>query len=54
MKKIYNVIWTERMSVNVQAKNEAQAREKVLNCEHDESEVSSELDSQPEAYEVKL
>lgn len=49
--KTYNVIWTERMSVNVQAKNEQEAREKVLNSEHDYSQVSAEIDSQPEAIE---
>ena len=49
----YNVVWSERMSVNVEAKNEQEAIEMVLNCEHDESQVASELDIQPRAYEVK-
>ncbi len=51
--KTYNVVWTERMSVNVKANSYQEAREMVLNCEHDESQVSAELDSSPEAYEIK-
>lgn len=51
--KTFNVVWSERMSVNVEAENEQEAREKVLNCEHDEAQVASELDMQPEAYEIK-
>ena len=48
----YNVVWSERMSIEVEAKNEKEAREIVLNCEHDESQVSSELDMQPEVYKI--
>lgn len=51
--KTYQVIWTESMRVNVRAASEEEARDIVLNCEHDESQVSSELDSPPEAYEIK-
>lgn len=52
-KKTYNVIWSERMSVNVRARNAQEAREIVLNCQYNEQEVSSELDNQPEAYLIK-
>ena len=52
--KTYNVVWSERMSINVQAENEQKAREKILNCEHDESQVSSEIDSQPEAFDMNI
>lgn len=44
------VIWTEKMSVEVEAESEEEAREIVLNCEHNEVGVSAELDSQPEAF----
>lgn len=52
--KTYNVIWTERMSVNIEAENEEQAVDKVWNCEHDENGVSSEIDGGIEAYEITI
>lgn len=52
--KTYNVIWTERFSVNVEAKNEALAEGMIHNCNYDESNVSSEIDSMPVAYLIDL
>ncbi len=48
----YNVVWTERMSVEVEANDEQEACRIVLDCEHDEAGVSSEIDTSPEAYRV--
>ena len=50
--KLYNVVWEERMSVNVQAKSEEEAIEMVHNCEYDEAGVSSEISTPPEAFEM--
>ena len=32
----YNVVWTERMATNVEAKNEAEAIKKVMQCKYNE------------------
>jgi len=50
--KTFNVIWLEKKSVNVKAKDRQEAERIVLDCEHEESDVSAELDCSPEAYEV--
>lgn len=48
--KTYNVVWTERMSVNIEEKSENEAVDKVWNSEYDENGVSSEMDSSIVAY----
>lgn len=48
--KTYNVIWTERFSVNIEAKNEALAEEMIHNCDYDENGVASEISNNPEAF----
>lgn len=52
--KTYNVIWEERMSVNVQANSKEEAEQKVHDCEYQDDQVSSELSLYPEAYEVEV
>ncbi len=52
--KTFNVVWEERMSVNVQAKNEMEAIEKVMEGNYDEAGVSSEISNQPEAYKMEV
>jgi hypothetical protein len=51
--KLYNVVWEERMSVNVIAKSEEEAVEMVHQCEYDEGQVSAEISTPPEAYEME-
>lgn len=50
--KIYQVIWTEKHSVNVKAESKEQATNLIMNSSYDEMSVSSEIDMPPEAYEV--
>lgn len=49
----YNVVWTERMSVNVQANSEDEAIEMIMNGEFDEAGVSAEIDGSAEAYKME-
>lgn len=51
--KTYNVIWTEKLSIQIQANSEQEAVEKVHDCEYDNNQISTEIDSTPEAYEIK-
>ena len=51
--KLYNVVWEERMSVNVIAKSEEEAVEKIHQCDYDEAGVSAEISTPPEAYEME-
>lgn len=51
MKK-YNVIWEERHSVVVEANNEEEAVEKVMEGNYG-SDDSAEISTPPEAYEIK-
>jgi len=50
--KTYNVIWTEQLSVNIEAISEEEAVRKVYDCEYDENNLSSEISSSPEAYHL--
>ena len=50
--KTFNVVWNEKMSVNIEATSREEAEEMAWNCEYDENEVSSEMDSAMEAYEM--
>ena len=47
----YQVVWEERMSVKIEAKNKEEARELVLNGEVEAE--TSELSGNVEAYEMK-
>ena len=51
--KLYNVVWEERMSVNVIAETEEKAIEMVHQCEYDEAGVNAEISTPPEAYEME-
>lgn len=51
--KRFNVIWTERMSVEIQAETADEAVDKAWNSEYDENNLSSEIDSSMEAYEIR-
>ena len=50
--KLYTVYWSERKCIALTARSKEDAREKVLNCQYEEDQVSAELDSNVEAYEV--
>ena len=50
--KLYNVVWEERMSVNVQADSEEEAIEQVMTQDR-YNEASSEISTPPEAYEME-
>jgi len=50
--KIFNVIWEERHSIDIEAKNEEKAIEKVNRSEYDEAQVNTEISSPPEAFEM--
>lgn len=52
--KTYNVVWTERHAVNIEAETEEEAIEKACQCDYDEAGLSAEIDSMPEAYEINL
>lgn len=52
--KTYNVVWTERHAVNIEAETEEEAIQKAYNCDYDEAGLSAEIDSMPEAYEMDL
>jgi len=52
--KTYNVVWEEKMSVNVEAKSELEAINMILNCEYDESQTSSEISGSPEAFKINI
>ena len=39
-------------AVNVEAENEEEAIKKIHNCDYEEGNVSSEIDTMPEAYEM--
>lgn len=54
MKKTYSVVWEERLSVNVEAKNEEEAIQMVHNCDYDENGVASEISGMPEAFVIDL
>ena len=50
--KIYNVIWTECMSVNVEANSVDEAKNIVYDRKYDENGLASEIDSPLEVYVV--
>lgn len=52
--KIFNVVWEERMSINVQAETEENAIEMVHECNYDEQQISSEISGMPEAIEIEM
>lgn len=52
--KTFNVVWEERMSVNVEAKSEEEAVEMVHSCNYDEAGVASEISTPPEAYKMEV
>jgi len=52
--KLFNVVWEEKHSVNVSAKDEADAIEKVSIGDYDTDNESGELSSPPEAYRMKI
>jgi hypothetical protein len=52
--KTFNVVWTERMSVNIEAETADEAVDKAWNSEYDENGVSSEMDGSIEAYEITI
>lgn len=51
--KTYNVIWTERHSVTIEANSADEATIKAHEGNYNEGLHSAELDGQPEAYEIK-
>jgi len=51
-KKVYNVIWEEELSVNVEAENEEEAVEMIHECNYDENGVASEITLPPRAYHL--
>jgi hypothetical protein len=50
--KTFNVVWLEKHSVNVDAKNEEEACAKVLSGDYDEA--AAEFEGEATAYEMKL
>lgn len=55
MKKTYNVIWTEQMSICIKAENAKEAERMVMDCEYNLSPMpESEIVDAPQAYEVTI
>lgn len=52
MSSEFNVVWVERMSVNVNAKDEEEAINKVIDLDYDQSQVVASLDSRPTAHKI--
>jgi len=50
--KTFKVIWEEKRSIVIEAKNEEEALEKVHRSDYDESQESAEISSPPEAFEM--
>jgi len=50
--KTFKVIWEEKRSIVIEAKNEEKAIEKVNRSEYDEGQESVEISSPPEAFEM--
>jgi hypothetical protein len=46
----YNVVWTEKFSVNVEAESEEKAIEIINKREFKEEEVAGEINTSPIAY----
>ena len=53
-KKTFEVIWSERMSVNVEAETKEEAEQMIHDSDYQDDQVGSEIDSQPEAFELDL
>jgi len=48
----YNVIWEEKHSVNVEAKSENEAIDKIHRSDYDQGETSAEVSVPPKAYKM--
>ena len=53
-KKKFEVIWSERMAVNVEAETKEEAEQMIHDCKYQNDQVGSEIDSMPEAFEINL
>lgn len=51
-KKVYIVRWEELHSITIEAKNEQEAYDKVLSCDYDTSDESSEMAGDVEISEL--
>lgn len=50
--KTFNVVWEEQLKVEVEAKSEEEAIEKVSDGDYDEGSVEKEVSVSPEAFEL--
>lgn len=50
--KIYEVVWSEKKCINIEANSVAEAQNIVMSGEYEEGEVGAEIDSVPIAYEM--
>lgn len=50
--KEYQVVWTEKMSLNIEANNAEEAIDVVTEATFDPAKISSEIDTEPRAYEL--
>jgi len=51
--KCYSIRWEESHAVTIQAENEADAVEKVMQCDYDHANESVEISASPEAVELE-
>ncbi len=52
--KTYTVVWTERNVIDIQATSSHDACEKIMNCEYEDYNVSTELDNYPEVVNEEV